>query len=481
MFKKFRLRVLSLVLTLVLIFGSLGTGVSAQEGYTYDFETNCKSLFMFSLDSGTVVYSMNADEERAMASLTKIMTYIVAYENIPDVENTVVTVDPRVETELVGTGSSLAGINIGEELTVLQLLHLMMIPSGNDAALALQIYYDDFVAEKEDTEEAPEEEGEEGEAEEYIPIDYEKSPFIALMNKKARELGCTNTHFMNPHGLHHEEHYSTARDLAKITEYATGLPYFMEMTGSKAYTLPATNIVDEPREITSTNRMLSQYMDDGAYFYTYSNGIKTGSLNESGYCIAASATYEGYTYVVIALGSPMIDEEGNHIDYHGEMVDARTLFRWAFTQLAFKNIYLEGDLVADVALQYAWEQDRLQVVTAKNVSAILPQDVAVNSIVTELDLPESIQAPVKKGEVIGKATLSYAGEVIGEVDLVAAESVQRSEIIQTIETSKEVVTSPWFLFIASAIIVVLFFYIVTIVIYNRRKKRMRRVRKYRDL
>ena len=477
MFSKLRLRVLSLMLTLVLIFGCLGMGVSAQEGYTYDFDTNCESLFMFSLDSGTVVYSMNADEERAMASLTKIMTYIVAYENIPDVENTVVTVDPRVETELLGTGSSLAGINIGEELTVLQLLHLMMIPSGNDAALALQIYYDDFVADK--AEEAPAEEPEEGE--EYVPIDYEKSPFIALMNKKARELGCTNTHFTNPHGLHHEEHYSTARDLGKITEYATGLPYFMEITGSRSYTLPATNIVDEPREITSTNRMLSQFMDDGAYFYTYSNGIKTGSLNESGYCIAASATYEGYTYIVIALGSPMIDADGNYIDYHGEMVDARTLFRWAFTQLSFKNIYLEGDLIADVALQYAWDQDRLQVVTAENVSAILPEDVSVSSIVTEIDLPESVQAPVKKGEVLGKATLSYANEVIGEVELVAAESVQRSEIIQTIETSKEVVTSPWFLFIAAAIIVVLFFYIVTIIIYNRRKKRMRRVRKYRNL
>lgn len=476
--KKLKFRALSILMALTLIFTCLGVGASAQEGYTYDFETNCESLFMFSLDSGTVVYSMNADEERPMASLTKIMTYIVAYENIPDVENTVVTVDPRVETELIGTGSSLAGIHVGEELTVLQLLNMMMIPSGNDAALALQIYYDDFVAEKEEGSVSEPEDGDEGEA---PAIDYEKSPFIALMNTKARELGCTNTHFMNPHGLHHEEHYSTARDLGKIAEYATGLPYFMEMTGSRSYTLPATNIVDEPREITSTNRMLSQYMDDGAYFYTYSNGIKTGSLNESGYCIAASATYEGYTYIVIALGSPMIDADGNYIDYHGEMVDARTLFRWAFTQLSFKNIYLEGDLVADVELQYAWDQDRLQVVTAKNVSAILPEDVSVGSIVTELDLPESIQAPVKKGDVVGKATLSYAGDVIGEVDLVAAESVQRSEIVQTIETGKEVVTSPWFLFIAAAIIVVIFFYIVTIIIYNRRKKRMRRVRKYRDL
>ncbi len=472
--RKFFGRVISLTLSLLIIM-SCGLGASAQEGYTYDFEVNSESLFMFSLDSGTVVYSMNADEERPMASLTKIMTYIVAYENIPDVENTVITVDPRVETELIGTGSSLAGIYVGEELTVLQMLNMMMIPSGNDAALALQIYYDDFVAEQ------PEDKAEPAEGEELPPIDYEKSPFIELMNKKARELGCTNTHFMNPHGLHHEEHYSTARDLAKITEYATGLPYFMEITGSRAYTLPATNVYDEPREITSTNRMLSQYIDDGAYFYTYANGIKTGSLNESGYCIAASATYEGYTYIVIAMGSPMIDEDGNYISYHGEMVDARTLFRWAFTQLSFKNIYLEGDLIADVDLQYAWDKDRLQVVTAKNVSAILPEDVSVNSIVTDVDLPESVQAPVKKGDVIGKATLSYANEVIAEVDLVAAESVQRSEIVQTIETSKEVVTSPWFLFIAAAIIVVLVVYIITIIIYNRRKKRMRRVRKYRNL
>jgi len=103
--RKFFGRVISLALSLLIIM-SCGLGASAQEGYTYDFEVNSESLFMFSLDSGTVVYSMNADEERPMASLTKIMTYIVAYENIPDVENTVITVDPRVETELIGTGSS---------------------------------------------------------------------------------------------------------------------------------------------------------------------------------------------------------------------------------------------------------------------------------------------------------------------------------------------------------------------------------------
>ena len=142
-------KLMAAVLTGVMLL-SCGLCAQAEEGFTFnwDSDTNqgphCKSIFMLNLDTDTVVYTHNPDEPLPMASMTKIMTYIVAYENIPDLENTVITVPQSVETELLGTGSSLAGVQVGEELTAHTLLYLMMVPSGNDAALTLMKYVDDI-------------------------------------------------------------------------------------------------------------------------------------------------------------------------------------------------------------------------------------------------------------------------------------------------------------------------------------------------
>lgn len=511
-------KIISLILCIAVVLSLCAMPASA-EGFSYEFEHTSESLFMVNLDTGNTVYSMNAHEKRPIASLTKIMTYIIAYENIPDLENTIITVDEQIQAELEGTGSSLAGVLVGEQLTALQLLYMMMIPSGNDAALTLAHYVDSQLAQSSsgtDSAETSTEEsgssaetgdsgtgettdsnesqdgstGEDNSSTENANAEDSSaglsalpestgSAFVDLMNQKARELGCSDTHFMNPHGLYDPNHYSTASDMAKIAMYATTLPYFTEITSSTEYTLPPTNMCDEPRTVYTTNMMLTQV--DERYYYTYATGIKTGSLNESGYCIAASAQYKGYSYIVVALGSPYIDENGEETNYHGEMVDAGNLFRWAFTQLEMKTIAAKGDLLGDVSLSYAWDKDTLQVVAADNVAALLPSDVSVSSIIVTTDLPQKVQAPVKKGDKLGTANFSYAGEVVATVDLVASESVERSQIVQTVETSQEVVTSPWFLVIAGAIAIVLFFYIVIIIIYHNKKKKMRRVKRRRNL
>jgi D-alanyl-D-alanine carboxypeptidase (penicillin-binding protein 5/6) len=445
------------------------------EGFTYDFESHCKSIYMFNLDDGEALYEKDPDLKLPMASLTKIMTFIVAYENIPNIETTVITVSSEVETQLSGTGSSMSGVIVGEELTGLQLLNLMLIPSGNDAALTLAIYVDDLATQKK----LQCQSGEDGTVDNTQGDS--SSAFVNLMNAKAKELGCVDTHFVNPHGLYDENHYTTARDMGIITKYATTLPYFTDITSSSSYTLPKTNKSDEERTVYTTNKMMSQYADDSDYYYAYVTGIKTGSLDEAGYCIVASATYQGYTYVVVALGSPMIDSDGNSIDTHGEMLDAKTLFRWAFTHLEYKTIVAKGDLVGDISLKYAWDKDKLQLVAEKNVSAILPSDISVSSIVVSLDIPDSIQAPVKKGDLVGTATFSYADQVIATVNIVASESISRSDIVQTIETGKDIITSKWFLIILTIILLILFVYLIIIIIYNRKKKKLRRVKKYRDL
>ena len=280
---------------------------SSEMGFPCDKLTdpNSASIYMVSLDTDTVVYTYNPDERRPMASMTKIMTYIVTAETVSDLQNTRTTVPESVAEELEGTGSSLAEIQTGESFTIYELLNLMMVPSGNDAALTLAKYVDSLNITADDPQYDEDGDG--------------KMSCVELMNKKAAELGCTNTHFVNPHGLHDENHYTTAREMATITEYALTMPYFTDVTSQTYYTQPPTNMTSEERTVTTTNRMLLSYDDE---YYTYATGVKTGSLNESGYCISATATYDGYSYLVVCMGSPYIDSEGNHIDYHGEMYDA---------------------------------------------------------------------------------------------------------------------------------------------------------------
>jgi len=163
------------------------------------------------------------------------------------------------------------------------------------------------------------------------------------------------------------------------------------------------------------------------------------------------------------------------------MLDAASLFRWAFLNLSSKTIAAQGEVLADVPLEYAWKQDTLQLVAGENVSVILPDSVDSSSIIVETDKPESVKAPIEKGEQVGTATMSYAGEVIATVPLVAAESVSRSEMLSFISQGTSVLTSPWFLLIMGIILLLVIVYIILILLYRRKQKQLRRVRRHRDL
>lgn len=422
--------------------------------FEVDFSTYCEALLLINQDTGITVYEKNADKRLEPASMTKIMTYLVVCDQVEDLENTYTTISQNVITELLGTGSSVSGVIAGEELSVYELLNLMMVPSGNDAALALAEYVGDGDAQK----------------------------FVDLMNEKAQELGCRDTHFMNPHGLHDEEHYTTARDMAIIAQAAMKEPYFMEITNQVYYTLRATNKSSEPRTVYTTNRMINQNADGGEYYYRYCRGIKTGSHDEAGYCVTTTAVREdlGYSYLCVAMNCPEYTESGEY-NVHGEMIDSKNLYQWAFNNLSLKTILESGSVVGEVGLEYAWEKDTVQVLASESFSTILPDSVDASSIVVKTELPETIEAPVKKGTVLGTATLSYAGEELTTVDLVAAETVERSELLYTTDQAKAVLTSQWFLITAAVIGTLFLIYLFLLILYRRKKKKLRRVKGMRRM
>ena len=455
-------KIISALLVLTLLFSAFCINAYAADtskkeiGFEYEFEHTTESLSLVNLDTGITIYSENSHVKRPIASLTKIMTYIVAYENIPNVEDTKIQITQQMVDNSYEWAKTDPVYIVGEEFSVLDLFHLLMIPTGNDAAVALQTYIDSL-----------------------YPDSQSGSYFIDLMNLKAKELGCNDTYFTDSTGLDEINSYSTSNDVAKFALYASTLPYFTEIVGKTYHVIQPTELCSYKRTVYTTNHMLT-HVDNDASFYTYATGMKAGSSEESGFCVAASATYSGYSYLCVALGAPMYDEY-NFIMNNGAMKDAANMFRWAFTKVSLKIIANEGDLLGDVDVLYSWDVSNLQLVARETIYTLLPNNVSVSALRTVTDIPESVEAPIKKGDKIGKVSFYYEDQLIATADLTASKSVSRSEVIHTIETGKQIINSSWFKVIITAVIILLIAYFTLIWRANKKKKKMRSVRRRRNL
>lgn len=224
------------------------------------------SMITTEAGSGRVLYEKNADSRRPMASTTKIATAITVIDNVPDLEKTVVIPDCAVGVE----GSSIY-LSKGETASIRDLLYGLMLQSGNDCAVALAVTTAGSV-----------------------------EKFAALMNETARKCGANDTNFVTPHGLHDDNHYTTARDLAKISAYAMKNATFREIVSSKRHAMPWAGH-DCDRVILNKNKILTTF--DGG------DGIKTGYTKKAGRCLVASATRDGMTIISVVLDcGPMFEE-----------------------------------------------------------------------------------------------------------------------------------------------------------------------------
>ncbi|MCR5636587.1 MAG: D-alanyl-D-alanine carboxypeptidase [Clostridiales bacterium] len=410
---------------------------AAALNYDIDFKLNSGTVYMVNTDTQTEIYSYDAEVKRYPASTTKIMTYIITVDNVSDIKNTKVEIKDELLHSLDGTESSVAGLEdyVGKSLSVYDLLCCLMVKSGNDAAVVLA----DFVGKG------------------------NQSSFVEMMNQKAAQLGCSGTHFVNPHGLHDEEQYTTAKDLYLITECAMSMPYFSEICAMSSYYLP-----DSDYPLVATNLLVDEGRG-GDYYYRWATGIKTGTTDEAGYCLVASAVKDGYSYICIALDSPCVDSDGDWIEENGAMEDCINMFDWAFDNFEIKTIVDKETPVCSVNLESAWNKDTLLLVPENNYSAILPYDVEASAVTVTPDVPKSVEAPVKKGDIIGTAQIVYNDEILATINLAASESVDRSEVVKVTNTVKTAALSNWVV-IPIAILAVLF--VLYIILATILKKRM---------
>lgn len=362
------------VFTAVAVFMSLTVCVfaTAENKPVLDFELNTESMLVANLDTDEVYFSQNADVKRVMASTTKIMTYIVIAETVDDLENTMITIEQKPIDDVSGQGASMAGFqnHIGESYSVLDVLYGMMLPSGCDAAEVLAYYAGGGDVIK----------------------------FVDMMNAKANELGCENTHFNDPHGLSDENHYTTAEDLYKITKYALKMPYFTEIVSEEFYTLPG-----DTYPIVNTNYLIDD-ISGGLYYYRYATGIKTGYTSLAGRCLVSTAKKGDTNLCCIALGGEY-DEETNYVNF--AMLDSARMLDWAFAnftdtiEVTFDAMYKSvqiGDkskLTANIGKSNINEKPEIKWSSSdKNVA-----EVDQNGVVTAKSLGKAvIKAEVQTGD-----------------------------------------------------------------------------------
>lgn len=426
--------------------------------FTPPFEPNAASVYMVNMDTGAVIYEKNAHERRAPASLTKIMTALLLLENVPDLAGTTLTAPGYIFDELYGQNASSADIWPYEQVNCESLLYAMMLPSGNEAA--------------------------------SITADYlgggSIATFCQMMNARAAQLGCTDTNFACAHGLYGmaQNHYSSAYDMyliAKACWYNDNdavRETFRKVAGTTEYWMPLSNKhttadagAPEGKSyvIRNTNAMLRP---TSTYYMSAVQGIKTGSTDEAGYNLISIATKNGETYLLVVMGTPYEkDSEG----YGLAFPDSYNLYNWAFDNFSVRPALDTGTDIAEVKVKYSSDTDTLMLRPASDLMTLLPNESDETTINQTFDLPESVAAPIKQGDVVGKVTLSLAGEEIGTVDLVAAADVERNQLLYVLDKIGEFFGSLYFKVLLILVAITAGVYLIYLFLVHRNDKKRRKV------
>lgn len=436
--KKLRIFTLFLLVTLLLPQGSL----AADED---EMQIAAKAVVLYDADYDEVLYSQNAQERIYPASTTKIMTGILVVEAIElggiSLDSVITASEEAIAA--IPITSSHQSIKPGEQMTVEQLLYCLLVPSANDAAAVLA---------------------------ESIGGTIES--FVNLMNVKAQALGLSGTHYVNPHGLHDDEHYTTALDLAVLADYAMTKELFAEVVGTAYYVVPETNLSAE-RKLYTTNYMLSHMIIPG-YTYDYATGIKTGTTDEAGYCLVSSATKNDRNLIAVVMGTELERDSAGLVINRPYLSESKRLLEWGFSNFTRREIINSTDIIGQVEVTLSNQADYVVAHPEGSLEATLPKNLDLSEFDRQvLWQAESIQAPVVKGQVLGSITLSYNGVNYGSLNLVALNDVEASPWLVFWNS-----TGPLVMGIAAAALVLLVVLFIAFLVHRSRRRRGRRRRRY---
>lgn len=335
-------------------------------------QVNAQSAVLMDMASGQVLWEKNSNEPMAMASTTKIMTAVIALEqgNMADIV--------EVSKKASQTAPVKMYLQAGEKISLENLMYAMMLQSSNDAAVAISEHIGGSV-----------------------------QGFAQLMNDKAKEIGCNDTLFVTPNGLDSGNHHSTAYDMALIARYALQNDEFIKIINTPQISFSSDK---KSYNVVNKNRLLTEY--EGAF------GVKTGFTGKAGHCFVGAAKREDKAYISVVLASGW-----GSMGKSKKWSDTKAILNYGFEAFEKKVLYEKGFSCGEVRVDFS-DKERVAIIIDQKAEAILNKD---NSDKTDIvfSLPQSIEAPVKKGDKIGVACVLVNGQTVASVNIVADETAER--------------------------------------------------------
>jgi len=435
-------------LSLILTFAVLLTALTVPALALDDPDPRCGAAIVVDGDYGEVLYEKNAYDRMYPASITKIMTSLVVMDALERGDIALDTPVTATATAIdIPYDASNAGIKAGEILTVEQLLYCDMVSSACEACNIL------------------------GEA-----VAGSVEAFVEKMNEKAAELGMKDSHFVNAHGLHDPNHYTTAYDITIMAREAMKNELFRTIVSTTKYVIPATNMHAE-RTIRTTNSLIDNWILAG-YTYDKAIGIKTGFTSAAGRCLASAAVDDdGRTFFCVVLGAENVKEEDGTTTYYA-FKESKRLLEWAFDNFERTVLMDENLVIREVPVTLS-DTDHVLVQPVGKVEHTMPVDYDPEKAELVIDLPESVEAPVAKNKKLGTVTLVYEGEELGQLDLVTVNEVAMSETkyyADVVEKMvEETVENKWVmgLIVTVVVLIVVLVVVIWVMVAGRRRDRNR--------
>lgn len=353
-------------------------------------ELASKAAILMDTKTGKVIYSKNENEKMYPASTTKIVTAILTLENCNLNEIVTVSYDTVMS---IPDGYSSASLQIGEQLTVEQLLQLLLVHSANDAANALAEYVGGSV-----------------------------DSFVSMMNTKMNELGLSHTHFTNTFGMHDENHYTTAQDLAMIMKYCMKNQDFRKLAGSASCAIPATNKYGT-RRYSSTNELI---IPTNSNYYPYLTSGKTGYTSQAGDCLVSCSYKDNLELLCVILGGKMINGTSTRFS------ETKSLYQYGYDNYSVRTLLNTNDVVTQIEVSNGTKDTKnLDLLANHSICALLENNISEDELAFEINLKEDRKAPIEQGDNLGSVIYTVDG-IEYKTDLLASHSVEKSKLFNYI-------------------------------------------------
>ncbi len=426
-------RIVSLVLCLATLI-SIAALLTLPSMAIEDPEvSNIGGALVYNFDNDKIVYKYKSKEKIYPTSTVKIMTGILAIEELGDRLDEKITITNEMISKVSGNNIKLEA---GDVVTVKDMIWTLLVNGANDSAYVLA-----------------------------YAVSGSLEKFVTKMNTRAKELGAIHTNYVNPTGMHDENMYTTVDDTAIIARHAYSLPMFMECSSSMKYSMESFN-----HTVHNRNCLLTLYYDKN-YFDSQARGMNAGSTPQGGHSVVTTATNGDLSYLIVVMGGETV--EGTIYSY----TTASKLIDWAFESFNYIEVLSQNKIICDIPVTLSSVTDMVNLVAKDTLKVYLPADVDPETAIelSYVTYSEELQSPVAKGQVCGSVTAIYNGEILGTSDMIATADVARSELLYTFYKIEQFSRSKFFIAtVVSAVILTVIYIFGNAFLRARRPNKRRR-------